>query len=77
MCHGAATEDADALCFGAPLLIRNLFSTDQKKRPTLEVNLKRTLEQLDIEMDMFIDFCILSGFFFFFLFSYQIIIYAK
>ncbi|CAD7938399.1 unnamed protein product [Amoebophrya sp. A25] len=57
----AATEDADALCFGASKLIRNLFTTDPKKRPTLEVDLARLLEQLDIDMDKFIDFCILSG----------------
>ncbi|CAD7945537.1 unnamed protein product [Amoebophrya sp. A120] len=59
--YAAATEDADALCFGAKKLIRNLFTTDAKKRPTLEVDLQRVLEQLDIDMNKFVDFCILSG----------------
>mmetsp|Transcript_4969 Transcript_4969/g.12452 ORF Transcript_4969/g.12452 Transcript_4969/m.12452 type:complete len:446 (-) Transcript_4969:226-1563(-) len=59
--YAAATEDADALCFGAKKLIRNLFTTDVKKRPTLEVDLQRVLEQLDVDMEKFVDFCILSG----------------
>jgi flap endonuclease-1 len=61
LCHAAATEDADALTFGANILIRNIFSTDLKKRPMFEVNLSRCLEQLDVDMETFIDFCILSG----------------
>jgi len=61
LCHAAATEDADALTFGANILVRNIFSTDLKKRPMFEVNLSRCLEQLDVDMETFIDFCILSG----------------
>jgi flap endonuclease-1 len=61
LCHAVATEDADALTFGANIVVRNIFSTDIKKRPMFEVNLGRCLEQLDIDMEKFIDFCILSG----------------
>lgn len=32
-----------------------------KKRPILEVDLQRALEQLDLSMEAFLDFCILSG----------------
>jgi len=59
--YGAATEDADCLTFGSPKLIRNLFATDYKKRPILEIDLELVLKLLDINMDQFIEFCILSG----------------
>jgi len=60
-CYAAATEDADALCFGATKLVRNLFSTDIKKKPVLEIELARVLEQLNLDMTKFLDFCILCG----------------
>merc|ERR1712241_22736 len=57
----AATEDADCLTFGTKLLVRNLMAAESQKKQILEVNLERVLEQLNISMDQFIDFCILSG----------------
>merc|ERR1719480_536481 len=57
----AATEDADCLTFGTKLLIRNLMAAESQKKQILEVNLERALEQLNVSMDQFIDFCILSG----------------
>jgi len=59
--YATATEDADALTFGTPKLIRNLFATDHKKRPILEVNSALMLRLLDIPMEQFIEFCILCG----------------
>lgn len=59
--HAAATEDADCLTFGTKLLVRNLMAAEAQKKQILEVNLERALEQLNISMDQFIDFCILSG----------------
>merc|ERR1719265_97731 len=59
--HAAATEDADCLTFGTKTLIRNLMAAESQKRQILEVSLERALEQLNISMDQFIDFCILSG----------------
>lgn len=74
-----ATEDADALTFGTPVLIRNLSFNDNnatskvanavagangvkpKGNPILSIHLQRVLEELDISMDQFIDFCILCG----------------
>merc|ERR1719517_350326 len=57
----AATEDADCLTFGTKILIRNLMAAESQKKTIFEVTLDRALEQLNISMDQFIDFCILSG----------------
>merc|ERR1712151_1013711 len=59
--YAAATEDADCLTFGTKVLIRNLMAAESQKKQILEVTLERILEQLNISMDQFIDFCILSG----------------
>merc|ERR1719507_2432398 len=57
----SATEDADCLTFGTKILVRNLMAAESQKKQILEVSLERALEQLNINMDQFIDFCILSG----------------
>jgi len=57
----AATEDADCLTFGTKTLVRNLMAAESQKKQILEVSLERALEQLNISMDQFIDFCILCG----------------
>merc|ERR1711920_605266 len=59
--YAAATEDADCLTFGNKILIRNLMAAESQKKQILEVTLERALEQLNVSMDQFIDFCILSG----------------
>lgn len=59
--YAAATEDADCLTFGTKTLVRNLMAAESQKKTILEVSLERVLEQLNISMDQFIDFCILSG----------------
>jgi len=59
--YAAATEDADCLTFGTKILIRNLMAAESQKKQILEVHLDRILEQLNISMSQFIDFCILSG----------------
>jgi len=59
--HAAATEDADCLTFGTKTLVRNLMAAESQKKTILEVSLEKILEQLNITMDQFIDFCILSG----------------
>merc|ERR1711963_89895 len=55
----AATEDADCLTFGTKVLVRNLMAAEAQKKTIYEVTLERALEQLNISMDQFIDFCIL------------------
>lgn len=70
--YGSVTEDMDVLTFGSTVMIKNLFSTQigggpaapglkTGQRPVYEVNLDVALEQLNITMDQFIDFCILCG----------------
>lgn len=51
----------DTLTFGAPLMLRNLTSSEAKKLPVREINLKAVLEGLELNMDQFIDLCILCG----------------
>lgn len=59
--HGVATEDMDALTFGTPRLIRHLTSPASRKEPVLEIDLKGVLAGLGLDMDQFIDLCILCG----------------
>merc|ERR1719291_1043815 len=59
--YAAATEDADCLTFGTRILIRNLMAAESQKKTIYEITLDVALKQLNITMDQFIDFCILSG----------------
>jgi len=59
--YGTGTEDADALTFGTPVLVRHLNAAESKKLPIVEVNLERALEGLKLSMPQFIDLCILCG----------------
>jgi len=59
--YGSATEDADCLTFGTKVLIRNLMAAESQKKQIFEIDLKVALEQLNISMEQFIDFCILCG----------------
>jgi len=59
--YAAATEDADCLTFGTKILVRNLMAAESQKKQIMECNLALALEQLNVSMDQFIDFCILSG----------------
>jgi len=55
------TEDMDALCFGADVLLRNLNSAQSKNMDIEEYNLKVILKEMEITMESFIDLCILLG----------------
>mmetsp|Transcript_91579 Transcript_91579/g.230999 ORF Transcript_91579/g.230999 Transcript_91579/m.230999 type:complete len:393 (+) Transcript_91579:79-1257(+) len=59
--YAAATEDADCLTFGTKVLIRNLMAAESQKKTIYEISLDVALEQLNISMEQFIDFCILCG----------------
>merc|ERR1719437_379809 len=59
--YASATEDADCLTFGTKTLVRNLMAAESRKKTILEVSLQVALEQLNVTMDQFIDFCILCG----------------
>lgn len=71
--HGVATEDADALCFGTPILIRRLAFSDSSSRggaagsndgasgDLMIIELPKLLSALSLTQAAFIDFCILCG----------------
>ncbi len=59
--YASATEDMDALTFGTPRLLRHLTSPASKKEPVLEITLSEVLSGMELEMDQFIDLCILCG----------------
>lgn len=56
-----ATEDMDALCFGANLVVRNMNASKAKNVEIEEYNLSNILKELDLSMESFIDLCILMG----------------
>ncbi len=55
------TEDMDAMTFGAPVLLRYLTYSEARKKPVVEVHLQKVLEGMGLNMDQFIDLCILMG----------------
>ncbi|KAL1984588.1 hypothetical protein VTN96DRAFT_8890 [Rasamsonia emersonii] len=59
--YAAASEDMDTLCFEAPILLRHLTFSEQRKEPIQEIHLKKALEGLDMDREQFIDLCILLG----------------
>ncbi|KAL4894236.1 flap endonuclease 1 [Aspergillus ambiguus] len=59
--YAAASEDMDTLCFEAPILLRHLTFSEQRKEPIQEIHLNRALEGLDMDRATFIDLCILLG----------------
>lgn len=56
--YGVVSEDMDVLTFGAPFLIKGLNS---KSEPATIINLQEVLKGLEVEMEQFIDICILCG----------------
>ena len=59
--YAAASEDMDTLTFNAPVLLRHLTFSEQRKMPIQEIHLEKVLEGLGLEMDAFIDLCMLLG----------------
>ena len=49
--YAAGSEDMDTLTFGTPILLKHLTFSEAKKMPVHEVNLKKALEGLGMEMD--------------------------
>ena len=47
--YAAASEDMDTLTFDAPVLIRHLTFSEQRKEPIQEIHLQKVLEGLDME----------------------------
>ncbi|KAE8220685.1 hypothetical protein CF319_g5821 [Tilletia indica] len=59
--YAAGSEDMDTLTFGSPILLKHLTFSEQKKMPVHEVSLAKAREGLGMDMDQFIDLCILLG----------------
>ena len=47
----AASEDMDTLTFAAPVLLRHLTFSEQRKEPIQEIKLESVLQGLEMEMD--------------------------
>lgn len=47
--YAAASEDMDTLCFEAPVLLRHLTFSEQRKEPIQEIHLNKALEGLDMD----------------------------
>lgn len=58
---GVATEDMDALTFGANVLLRHMTFSEARKMPVQEIHYEKVLKGLELETDEFIDLCILMG----------------
>ncbi|CAG8724529.1 2479_t:CDS:2, partial [Acaulospora morrowiae] len=59
--YAAASEDMDTLTFNSSILLRHLTFSEARKMPIDEIHLQKVLEGLEINMDQFIDLCILLG----------------
>ncbi|CAD6892297.1 unnamed protein product [Tilletia controversa] len=59
--YAAGSEDMDTLTFGSPILLKHLTFSEQKKMPVHEVSLAKVREGFGMDMDQFIDLCILLG----------------
>ncbi len=58
LANGVISEDMDLLTFGSPILIRKMKAN---KKMVTEINLDNILKELNLNMNEFIDLCILLG----------------
>jgi len=58
---GVATEDMDALTFGANILLRHMTFSEARKMPVQEIHYDKVLKGLELDEDEFIDLCIMMG----------------
>jgi flap endonuclease-1 len=58
LAFATASEDMDTLTFGSNYLLRGFNS---KKEPITQIQLKEVLEGFEMNMDEFIDLCIMCG----------------
>ena len=54
--YAAASEDMDTLTFDAPVLLRHLTFSEQRKEPIQEIQLQKALEGLNLSRDQVCDF---------------------
>jgi flap endonuclease-1 len=60
-CFATATEDMDALTFGSGKLVRHMTFSAARAMPIVEIDLQTVLKEMKLEMQEFIDLCILCG----------------
>jgi len=51
----AASEDMDTLCFEAPILLRHLTFSEQRKEPIQEIHLEKVMEGLGFTREQVCD----------------------
>ena len=59
--YGTISEDSDCLVFGSKKLIKGLNSKESIKKKAVEIDLEGVLKELDLNMEKFVDLCILCG----------------
>ncbi|OLL22218.1 Flap endonuclease 1 [Neolecta irregularis DAH-3] len=59
--YAAASEDMDTLCYEAPVLLRHLTFSEQRKLPITEITYQKVIEGLEMPYAQFVDLCILLG----------------
>ncbi|KAF7851611.1 hypothetical protein BT93_L3494 [Corymbia citriodora subsp. variegata] len=59
--YAVASEDMDSLTFGAPRFLHHLMDPSSRKVPVVEFEISKILEEMNLDMDQFIDLCILFG----------------
>lgn len=61
LAYAVGSEDLDTLTFAAPIMMRYLTVSEAKKLPIAEYTHSKILEDMGLNNDQFIDFCILLG----------------
>lgn len=61
--YAVGSEDMDTLTCGGSILLRNLNYSESvsKSKPVKEIHLSKVLEGLELNMNQFVDLCILCG----------------
>ncbi|KAF7851614.1 hypothetical protein BT93_L3497 [Corymbia citriodora subsp. variegata] len=59
--YAVASEDMDSLTFGAPRFLHHLMDPSSREVPVMEFEISKVLIKMNLDMDQFIDLCILSG----------------
>ncbi|KAK3441389.1 hypothetical protein EUGRSUZ_B01342 [Eucalyptus grandis] len=56
--YAVASEDMDSLTFGTPIFLHHLMDPISRKVPVMEFEISK---EMNLDMDQFVDLCILSG----------------
>lgn len=59
--YGAASEDMDTLCYSPAHFLRNVTAAEARKLKIEDYNIKEVLQGFDMDINTFVDLCILLG----------------